>query len=271
MIYGISVRILRADNQCGEHKMEEKTTKRKKRRKRRIALPVMATLAVVSVLSAVYLIYNILEKSNNPLLTNQPDISLPNFVGMTETQVNENVDFQYETEYVYSNEYEKDVVISQKPTAPRTVKKNSIVKLKISKGVMTSTMPDLEKQPRNQAEMALRETGADIYIKMEERNDFPEGLVIRTEPQAGETISSSDVVTLYVAVEEVKRTRTVPLVVGSHVDDARRMISNAGLRVRVVETVNEQPPGTVIWQQHGAGAELPVSTQIEIHVSIGPQ
>jgi len=252
--------------------MEENKRKRAKRKKkRRIALPIAATLAVVSVLSAVYLIYNILEKSNNPLLTNQPDISLPNFVGMTETQVRENEDFQYEVEYVYNGEYEKDTVIMQKPTSPRTVKKNSIVKLKVSKGAMVSTMPDLEKQPRNQAEMALSELGVDLYIKMEERDDFPEGLVIKTEPAAGEEISSGDVVTLYIAAEEISRTRISPNVIGMEVSAARTAISTSGLRVKVVGTVNEQPAGTVIWQEHGPGAELPVGTLVEIHVSLGPQ
>ena len=250
--------------------MEEKTTKRARRKKkRRLALPIMAVLAVASVAAAVALIYNILEKSENPLLTNQPDVSLPNFVGMTLQDVQQDSSFKYEIEYVYNGEYEKDVVISQKPTAPRTVKQNSMVMLKVSKGAMTSEMPDLVKQPKIQAENALAELGVDVYIKMEETADFPEGLVLKTEPAAGETVNSGDVVTIYVAVEEVKRTRTAPNVIGMPVEEARRAISNSGLRVKVVLTANPEPPGTVIWQAHGAGAELPVGTQIEIHVSAG--
>ena len=229
----------------------------------------MIFLAVASVGAAAFLVYNILEQSENPLLTSQPDISLPNFVGMTESQVKDNDDFRYEFEYVYNSEYDKDVVIAQKPTAPRTVKKNSNVKLKVSKGVMESIMPDLTKQPKIQAENALRELGVDIYIKMEETKNFPEGLVLRTEPEAGETVCRGDVVTIYIAAEEVKRTRTSPNVIGLNVDEAKRAISNAGLRSKVVFTANEQPAGTVIWQAHGPGAELPVGTQVEIHVSAG--
>ena len=256
----------------GVQNMEEKTTRRPRRKKKRkIVLPVMAFLAIASVAGAVMLIYNILEKSDNPLLTNQPDISLPNFVGMTASEVMADENFNYEVEYVYNSEYEKDVVIAQKPTAPRTVKKSSTVILKISNGVMTGTMPDLVKQPKIQAEKALAEMGVDIYIKMEERDDFPEGLVIKTEPAAGETVNSGDVVTIYVAMEEIQRTRIVPNVVGVDVAEARRLISNSGLRVQVVETANEQPAGTVIWQNHGGGVELPTGSLIEIHVSVGPQ
>ena len=251
--------------------MEEKTTKRARRKKRRLALPIMAVLATASVVAAVAMIYNILEKSENPLITNQPDVSLPNFVGMTMDEVKADSSFNYEVEYVYNSEFEKDVVISQKPTAPRTVKQNSLVMLKVSKGVMTSEMPDLTKQPKIQAELKLAELGVDVYIKMEERDDFPEGLVVRTEPEAGENVSSGDVVTIYIAAEEISRTRVVPHVVGLQVAKAREAINTSGLRVKVVETVNEQPAGTVIWQNHGAGVELPVGGLVEIHVSLGPQ
>lgn len=252
--------------------MEEKSTRKPRRKKKRkIVLPVMLVLAVASVAGAAVLIYNILEKSENPLLTSQPDVNLPNFVGMTESEVKADENFNYEVEYVYNSEYEKDVVIAQKPTAPRTVKKSSTVILKVSKGVMTSTMPDLVKEPKIQAENKLSELDVDIYIKMKERDDFPEGLIIKTEPAAGETVKSGDVVTIYVAMEEIQRTRIVPNVVGEDVSEARRIISNAGLRVKVVETANEQPFGTVIWQNHGAGVELETGSLVEIHVSVGPQ
>lgn len=250
--------------------MEEKTTKKvKRKKKRRLALPIMAVLAIASVAAAYALIYNILEKSENPLLTSQPDVSLPNFVGMTENEVMADDDFQYEVEYVYNSEYDKDVVVSQKPTAPRTVKKNSIVKLKVSKGVMTSEMPDLVKQPKNQAQSILEELGVDVYIKMEETSDFPEGLVMKTEPEAGAAVNSGEVVTIYIAAEEVQRTRISPNVIGMQVKEARTAISTSGLRVKVVLTANPEPPGTVIWQEHGPGAELPVGTLVEIHVSVG--
>ena len=250
--------------------MEEKKSRKVRRKKRRkLILPVMIFLAVASVGAAAFLIYNILEKSDNPLLTSQPDIILPNFVGMTESQVKDNDDFHYEIEYAYNSEYDKDVVIAQKPTAPRTVKKNSYVKLKVSKGVMESIMPDLTKQPKIQAQNKLEALGVDIYIKMEETADFPEGLVLRTEPEAGETVYSGDVVTIYIAAEEVQRTRISPNVIGLTVEEARQAIYTSGLRVKVVFTANEQPAGTVIWQEHGPGAELPVGTQVEIHVSAG--
>ncbi|MBR2028607.1 MAG: PASTA domain-containing protein [Oscillospiraceae bacterium] len=251
--------------------MEEKTTKRVRRKKRRLALPVMAVLATASVIAAVGLIYNILEKSENPLITNQPDVSLPNFVGMTVDEAMAEKSFNYEVEYVYNSEYAEDTVISQKPTAPRTVKQNSLVMLKVSKGVMTSIMPDLAKQPKIQAELKLAELGVDVYIKMEETDEFPEGLVIKTEPEAGVPVSSGDVVTIYIAVEEISRTRVVPHVVGLDVAKAKEAINTSGLRVKVVETVNEQPAGTVIWQNHGAGVELAVGSVVEIHVSLGPQ
>ena len=210
-----------------------------------------------------------LKKSGNPLLTNQPDISLPNFVGLTESEVTANDDFFYEVEYVYNGEYDKDVVISQKPTAPRTVKKHSTVILKVSQGAMISEMPDLVKEPKIQAQNKLAELGVDVYIRTETMKDFPEGLVIRTEPEAGQTVKSGDVVTIYIAAEEVNRMRISPPVIGLNVEDAKQAISEAGLRSKVILTSSDEPVGTVLWQSYGANAELPVGTLVEINVSAG--
>ena len=250
-------------------KMAERNTNRKRRKKKRYILPVMLFLAIVSVASAAGLIYLILEKSNNPLMTNQPDVSLPNFVGMTEEQAHQQGGFVFEKEYVFSSEYDKDVIIAQKPTAPRTVKGNSTVKIKVSKGAMSSTMPDLLLDPKEKARRELSDLGVDIYIKMEASEEIPNGLVIRTEPEAGETIKSGDIVTIYIAADEINKTRISPNVIGLQAEEARQAISEAGLRVKVVLTANEQPFGTVIWQSYGPEAEVPVGTEIEIHVSAG--
>ena len=67
-------------------------------------LPVMLVLAILSVAASAYSIYNMLEKSNNPLLTNQPDVQLTNFVGMSEEQAIKDESFRYEFEYVFDDE-----------------------------------------------------------------------------------------------------------------------------------------------------------------------
>ena len=232
-------------------------------------LPVAFVLAVISIIAAVAMIYNILEKSNNPLLTNQPDISLPNYVGKTESQATADGNFKFEVEYTYSDEFEKDVVISQKPKAPRSVKQNSTVKLKVSKGVMTSEMPDIRMVSQALAEETLNELGVHIYFQKEENTEMLPGLVIRTEPEAGVTVSSGEVVVVYVSTAEKVKNGVVPNLIGTDIMEARRALVKSRLRVNIINVQNPEPPGTVVWQNHGAGAQLPIGTPIELHVSAG--
>ena len=229
----------------------------------------MLILAVVSVVAAVFSIYRILEKSNNPLLTNQPDVQLPNFVGMTEEQAVEEDGFNYEFEYVFDDENEEGVVISQKPKAPRSVKLNSTVKLKISKGPQTGEMPDVVLESRLLAEEKLNELGVHIYFQKVEDKEVPAGLVIKTEPEAGELINSGDMVTVYIATPEKIKNGIVPNLIGKDIVEARKAIVKSRLKVQVVNIHHSDPAGTVVWQNHGAGAQLPIGTPIEIHVSNG--
>ena len=233
-------------------------------------LPIAFLMAIISVVAAVGLIYNMLEKSNNPLLTNKPDIVLPNFVGQTETQAKADENFNFEVEYVYSDEVEKDIIISQKPKAPRSVKQSSTIKLKVSKGVMTSEMPDVRMESRALAEETLNKLGVHIYFQKEVSENMPAGLVIRTDPEMGTPINSGDMVTVYISTAEKVKNGIVPNLIGTDIVEARKAVVKARLKLNVINIQTDAPAGTVMWQNHGAGAQLPIGTPIELHVSVGP-
>ena len=232
-------------------------------------LPIAFVLAVLSVAVSAFYIYNMLEKNGNPLITHQPDVELPNFVGLTETEVKAENDFVFEVEYMYNEEYEAGVVFAQKPKAPRAVKQHSAVKLKVSKGVMSSELPDLEMYTKEQAQKRLEEMGAHVYIKKVENAELPEGLVTGMDPQPGQIIKGGETVTLYVSTAEKITTATVPAVVGMDIADARREIIGARLKMNCINVQSEEPVGTVLWINHGAGAQLPQGTPLEVHVSAG--
>ncbi|MBE6878771.1 MAG: PASTA domain-containing protein [Ruminococcaceae bacterium] len=233
-------------------------------------LPVVFVLAVASVIAAAVMIYNMLEESNNPLLTSKPDIVLPNFVGITEEQAKSDKNFSFEVEYVYNDEYEENVIISQKPKAPRSVKQNSTVKLKVSKGTMVSEMPAVLMESRGLAEQKLNEIGVHIYFQKEENSEMPAGLVIRTEPEAGTLVTSGEMVTVYISTPEKIKNGVVPDIMGKDISEARRMIVKSRFKMNIINVESPEQPGTVVWYAHGAGAQLPIGTQIDIHVSAGP-
>lgn len=229
----------------------------------------MFVMAVLSVAASAAVIFNMMEKSGNSLLTSQPDVNVPNYVGMTEEEAKSDKGFSFETEYVYNAEVEEGVVISQKPKAPRLVKENSTVKLKVSLGVLTSEIPELEMYTKAQAEEILREMDVNVYIKKVSDKELPEGLVKGTDPQAGQLVNSGDTVTVYVTGAVKSTTATVPNLIGKDIAEARRLIVGARLKIHKVDVQTDQPAGTVVWQNHGAGAQLPIGTPLEIHVSNG--
>lgn len=238
---------------------------------KKLLLPVMAGLAAAFMVSSMAAIYLIFKLSGNPLLSNQPDVQLPSFIGMTEAQAKAYSDFKYEIESVYNNDYEKGTVFAQTPTAPRTVKKNSTVKLKVSKGVMTGEMPNLKNFTRSDAEKELSKLGVNIAIKTEETKNVVSGSVIRTDPESGSIVTSGSLVTVYIAVDPTMQNRTVPNVVGcENLEAARKAISAAGLRLGSY-TLSESydPEGSVIGQSPAAGAEVPAGSAVVLVVSSG--
>ena len=252
-------------------KKKQNKVKVKFKYNKKLLLPVMAGLATAFLVSAVVGIYFIFKLSGNPLLTKQPDVDLPSFVGMTVSQAKSDNDFKFEIEYIYNDEYEKDIVFSQTPKAPRTVKKNSTVKLRVSKGVMTSEMPDLKNYTRAEAEKILADLGVNIAIETEETKDVVNGSVVRTDPEKGYIVSSGSLVTIYVAVDPTMQNRTVPNVVGcENLTTARKAISAAGLRVGSY-TLSEsyEPEGSVIAQTPVAGEEVPAGSAVVLVVSSG--
>ncbi|MBQ7816007.1 MAG: PASTA domain-containing protein, partial [Oscillospiraceae bacterium] len=238
---------------------------------KKLLLPVIAGLATAFLISAVVGIYFIFKLSGNPLLTKQPDVELPSFVGMTESQAKADGDFKFEIEYVYNEDFEKGTVFSQTPKAPRTVKKNSTVKLRVSKGVMTSEMPNLKNFTRSEAEKVLGELGVNIAVEIEETKDVVSGSVVRTDPEQGSIVSSGSLVTIYIAVDPTLQNRTVPNVVGSeNLSVARKAISAAGLRVgSYTMAESHDPEGTIIGQTPSAGEEVPAGSAVVLVVSSG--
>lgn len=254
-----------------ENKNTKKTTKFRPNNRKKMLLPVMAGLAAAFLISSMIGVYFIFKLSGNPLLTRQPEVDLPSFIGLTESQAKSDKNFKFEVEYIYNDEYEKDIVFSQTPKSSRVVKKNSTVRLKVSKGVMTSELPNLKSYTRSEAEKVLNELGVNISVKTEETKDVVSGSVIRTEPAEGSIVSSGSLVTVYIAVDPTLQNRIVPNVVGcENLAAARKAISAAGLRVGSY-TLSEsyEPEGTIIGQTPAYGTEVRAGSAVVLVVSGG--
>jgi len=130
-------------------------------------------------------------------------------------------------------------------------------------------VPDVVGRTEQEARQILGDAGFTlIQTTPEESGDVPEGSVISTDPAAGAQIPADQQITLVVAAGPT--TVEVPNVVGQSEQQATQTLQGAGLQVNRQEaSSNDQPPGTVINQDPGAGAPVAPNATVTIVVSTG--
>ena len=134
----------------------------------------------------------------------------------------------------------------------------------------TVTMPDLAGTLEADAFATLGDLGLRPVPAREASDTVDEGLVIRTDPPAGETVQPGDTVIVHVSAGSEQF--TAPPLVGLTRDEAERLIEAQGLILGRVtlEPNSDEPPGTVISMNPPAGTVVPAGTPIDLVVSSGP-
>ena len=211
---------------------------------------------------------------NNPFVA-VDEVELPNFVGIQyESVLNSSKysDFKIVVEEtVYSDEYEKGVICEQKPKYPKTVKKGSEVKIKVSSGAQKITIPDFSNQEATQVFAELKNLGLEYTESRINHPSIASGYVIKTDPTKGSEVKAGTVVTVYVSLGAQTIMKQVPDVTGINVDDAKRVLESYGLKVGTVELdeTSDEPYGTVIDQDPANGDMVATGSFVNLTVSQG--
>lgn len=109
------------------------------------------------------------------------------------------------------------------------------------------------------------------YKTQEEYSDQVEaGLVIRTDPGVGTELEPGASLTIYVSKGKETKTVTVPSLYGMTEDGARQALTERGLSLGSVDSVeNQAAVGTVVWQSTDPDVEVNQGTTINIQISKG--
>ncbi|MEU7988434.1 Stk1 family PASTA domain-containing Ser/Thr kinase [Streptosporangium canum] len=164
----------------------------------------------------------------------------------------------------FDEESEKGTVIETSPAAGTAVDKGSEVTLTVSKGVEKAEVPNVVNMTTDEAKAALEEAGFVPSVRTK-ASSGPQDKVLETNPEAGKKAPKGSTVQIYVPKEAVE----VPGVVSLTVNDAKRMLKEAGFKYKVVEQESDLPEGTVLSQAPEAGAKLQQGTTITLVVSSG--
>ncbi|MBO5648737.1 MAG: Stk1 family PASTA domain-containing Ser/Thr kinase [Clostridia bacterium] len=258
--------------------------KRKKRRGSRSMFPVILGVAVsfliVVGVGAFYMLDKMITADEN---ADYQTIKVENFVGMLYSE-----DLLSSMEYaqfyeiridtVYDAEAPVNTVIAQEPAEGVSKKvserhgQKCVVTLTVSRGAETFKLADLTNQDYRQMELLLKRMGLRCEIIREYHDTAIEGHVYKMDPPAGDTVSSGDMVTLYVSLGQKIEYVSVPNFLGLTREEATRLLLENDLALgKVIYVVSDQAIGTVLAQSKPEFTKVPKSaTKIDFTVSGGP-
>ena len=164
-----------------------------------------------------------------------------NYVGKTIAEVQKGFEENHFTAYkivAYEvrTDYAPNVVIKQNIQEGMEIKNNStvnILELTVSKAPEAVNLDDYSGMKYSDAFTKLRNEGYEVNVRPEINNEVAEGLVLRTDPQAGTPVNPGSTITIIFSQKSTEI--TVPKLIGLSLDKARIEIDNADLVLAEIE------------------------------------
>ncbi len=163
------------------------------------------------------------------------------YVGKTIAEVQKNFEDNHFTAYKIvgyevRTDYAPGVVIKQNIQEGMEIRNNStvnILELTVSKAPDAVNLPDFAGMKYSEAFTKLRNEGYNVSIRPEINNEKEEGIVIRTEPEAGTPVNpGGDILIIF---SQKSTEIAVPSIIGMSLDKAREEIDKADLVLGTIE------------------------------------
>lgn len=163
-------------------------------------------------------------------------------------------------------------IVSQVPKPDDVVKKNTKVKVVLSKGASMVEVPNITEKSLLWAEVELNNVGLVAEVTRAYHSQIPSGYVINQEPSAGKEIAQKTAVNLIVSKGPEPVWVKMPSLTGLTLTQARSILDNYQLKLGVVqpEPSDRYFKDVVIRQEHGADTEILQGTTVNLVVSEGP-
>jgi beta-lactam-binding protein with PASTA domain len=157
-------------------------------------------------------------------------------------------------------------VLTQSPLPGREVSPGTEVRLILSTGPVSPTVPQVGSMTVSAATMALQNAGFSVVVEQAAAEGQP-GRIISTQPAAGTRVPLPATVRIQVAGPRPRV--AVPTLIGMLEEDAREMVSGLGLELGevVYEESEFGEPGSVTSQEPAPGDSVNVGTPVRIRVT----
>lgn len=201
-------------------------------------------------------------------------VEVPDIKGKTTAEAKtalEKLDLVLEVEKeVYNAEVAAGMIITQNPESGKELQNGKTVKVTVSKGVKTGTVPSVIGLSETEAVKAIEAANFVVgEIKREYNSSYNADIVFQMNPNGNTTVNEGTKVTIYVSKGE--DLVTVPSVIGQTEADAKSTITNAGLTVGAItyETSSDYSKGMVMKQSPTDGNQVAKNSEVAIVVSSG--
>ncbi|MBR4916567.1 MAG: PASTA domain-containing protein [Fibrobacter sp.] len=198
--------------------------------------------------------------------------TVPNLDGLDSAAVEKALDSAgFKCEWLEEGRYSAQVpagmVLVQMPAAGRTAKLGRTVKLTKSLGIREVEIPDLRGKSQKQAEISLTRAGlVQGEIVKGAHASIPRGVVIRTDPMAGNKVRLGDTVKVVISAGATTGKVMLPSFEGEMMDNVYPKLEQLGFRVGKIKRVkgeNGEMSGTVLETAPKEGDYLKPDTKID--------
>ena len=202
------------------------------------------------------------------------EVAIPNLVGKTVDEakqiLTENKLNYVEDSSEYNTTYPAGQIISQTPNFVdgRKIKQNTNVKVVVSLGTETTTVPKLKGLTKDEAEDAAKSSKIKLEFVDEISKTVEAGVIIKQEKEEGETVNAGDTVKVYVSIGTGIKQVAVVSVLYKDEETAKQTLQDLGLTVNVEYGEDKtRGNGVVLKQSIESGKTVDEGSTITITVN----
>lgn len=259
---------------------KQKQTKKTSRKKPSVSRAQKWIISISAVALAFVLVLFGAYQLSMQNIVNISEVEVPNMQGLSLSQAQALTDDLgielYVEKEIYSNAYEKGVIVDQGIPAGRKIKR-SPVGVTLSKGARLVEVPDIVNNYAYSIDVLLSGSGLQKGNLIYEFSDEPEGIIIRQEPLAGDLVAEGTLIDYIVSSGVEKEYRAMPSIIGLQLDVASQQLEDLGFAIgQVIYEKSDKPAGEVLYQSYPEGADVVIGSEISLKVSkeseeTGPQ
>ena len=169
-----------------------------------------------------------------------------------------------------STKYAAGQVVRQDPGSGKRANKGDTIKVWLSSGSKTVTVPDLVGKTQTDAAAKATELELTLDPQQEASPDKPVGTILRQDPAANKQVKVGSTLTIWVSSGPSSNQVAVPRLIGMNQDFAATLLSQDKLLVNIQMVTSDRPGGEVVDQTPKEQVIVAVNSTVTIMVSNSP-